>query len=263
MDDFIENTLGGIFMRQRVVIVTGGNRGIGLGIAKAFVEQGDNVVIGYYKGKAEADLALEMLNKSNGQAIAVQADLSQSEERSNLFNKALESFGRVDVLINNAGTQIAGLGILEISEKDFDWVMDCNFKAPVFLAQQAAKQMIEQGDGGVIVNVGSVAAYRYYGKMLPYSVSKIALSTATKHMACELAPHNIRVNIISPGEIKTDINRDVWHNNPDRWEERMQAVPMKRAGETNEVASAAIFLASSQASYITGADIAIDGALLC
>jgi len=246
-------------MKDKVIIITGGTRGIGLGIAKAFVNQGSKVVINYCQNKEASQKALKELDSSPDQVIAIQADISQKKEREKLIQKTLEKFKRIDVLVNNAAISTR-LRFLKTNEEEFDRIIGCNLKGPIFLAKLAAEQMIKQGEGGSIINVSSSAGHR--GMAINYGDAKAALLMATKNMALELGKYKIRVNSISPGFIKTDLNRHNWGKDPASWESATQKVPLLRGGLPEEVGGAALYLASDSASFTTGADIAVDGGYL-
>ena len=244
---------------DKVVLITGGSRGIGYGIAQAFLDDGYRVVINYWANEDTARKAIAELASKN--AIAVKVDVSVKEERIRLLDETLAAFGRIDVLVNNAAVA-SRYGFFKTSEEEYDRVYNTNLKAPIFLSKLVAEQMIKQGGGGAIINIGSVAGHRPYG--LIYGDSKAALLMATKNMATKCAPHGIRVNSITPGTHKTDLNRHNWEGDPETWEKHCkEQIPMGRAGVPVDLGRAAVFLASEeQAPYICGADLIIDGGFL-
>ena len=246
-------------MEGKVVVVTGGSRGIGRAIAQAFGENGYKVVINYRADKDQAQKALEELHSISKDAIAIQADVSEKSERERLVKETLVKFGRIDVLVNNAAISTRH-GFLKTTEEEFDRIYNCNLKAPIFLSKLVAEQMIKQECGGSIINVASVAGHIPMG--INYGGSKAALLMETKNMAAKLGPYNIRVNSISPGATKTDLNRSAWEGNPDFWKSHTDKIALQRGGDPKEVAEAAIYLASEQASYTTGTDILVDGGWL-
>ncbi len=250
-------------MRDKVVIITGGTRGIGLAMAHEFAKHKAKLILSYHSDEERAEQAKrEILLHANEQEVdIVRSDVSDSKSRIVLIERAIHLFGSVDILINNAGIT-SRVPFLETMEKDFDRIIETNLKAPIFLAKIFAKQLIQQQQGGAIINIASSAAHRVFPNLLHYSVAKSALVNATKHMAKELAPYAIRVNCISPGYIKTDINRDKWEGNPKQWQKETSIIPMQRAGGADEIAATALYLASEQASYITGVNIDVDGGLI-
>lgn len=242
---------------KKVVIVTGGIKGIGLGIAKGFFEQGHRVVLNY---RGDTETASKVVNELHSKdVITIQADITKKAERETLISETLSHFGRMDVLVNNAG--IIRLGrILDITENDFESVMQCNLYAPIFLSQLFANTLVAEKQPGSIINILSVGAYGPGN--LAYCTSKAALLLASKCMAKELAKHNIRVNSISPSGVITELNKDKLEANPHLLEKMIQRTPLGRTADAIEMAGAVTFLASEQASYITGVDIPVDGGSL-
>lgn len=243
---------------KKVAIVTGGTRGIGFGIVQCFLEKGYRVVMNYRQDDKQAELASKKLNSD--EVFLIKADVTKSTDRNILLSKAVEKFGRVDVLVNNAA--IIRLGrFLEITPAVFSEVMECNFYAPLYLTQEFANILIDKKQTGSIINILSVGAYG--AGNISYCTSKAALLFATKCMAKELAKFNIRVNSVSPNAVPTNLNQSARDESPDRWNKFINKTPMKREASAQEVASAVIYLASDEASYTTGVDIPVDGGLLC
>jgi NAD(P)-dependent dehydrogenase (short-subunit alcohol dehydrogenase family) len=245
-------------MTNKVVLITGGNRGIGYGIAKAFLADTYKVVINFRSNEEATSKALTEL--SSDRVIAIKADVSKKEERIRLLKETLTAFGRIDVLVNNAAVA-SRYSFFKTSEEEYDRVYNTNLKAPIFLSKIVAEQMIKQKSAGSIINIASVAGHRPFG--LIYGDSKAALLMATKNMAAKCAKHGIRVNSITPGTHKTDLNRHNWEGDPKSWEKHCkEQIPMGRAGLPVDLGATAVFLASDKANYICGADIIIDGGLL-
>ena len=245
-------------MNNKVVIITGGTRGIGLGIAREFLMADYNVIINYHTNETAAKLALSELKTNKVQAI--KADISTEDGRSSLLKQTLDIFGKVDTLVNNAAVA-SRLSFLKTNEQEFDRVFNINLKAPIFMTKLVVEQMIKQKTGGSIINISSVAGHRPFG--IVYSDSKAALLMATKNMAAKCAKYAIRVNSITPGTTKTDLNRRLWQDNPDEWDEHIKnSIPLGKAAKTSDIGKAAVFLASDAAAQICGSDLVIDGGYL-
>ncbi|NMG40719.1 glucose 1-dehydrogenase [Chelativorans sp. ZYF759] len=246
----------------KCAIVTGAASGIGYAIAERFLREGAKVMfadIDVQKGeRAEADL------KKLGDARFVKADVSRRLDAHNLVAAALDSFGDIDILVNNAGI-VHGAGFLDLKEEDFDRVIGVNLKGSFLVGQAVARYMVEKvekgGPAGVIVNMSSVNAVFAIANQVPYSISKGGVSQLTKVMALSLAPHGIRVNAIGPGSIMTEMLASV-NSDPAARNKILSRTPLGRIGEPSEIASVAAFLASDDASYITGQTIYADGGRL-
>jgi glucose 1-dehydrogenase len=246
----------------KTAIVTGGANGIGLAIAQRFLREGAKVVIAdidQEKGdKAERDLA------SLGQIRFVRTDVGKRLDVHNLVAAAIDAFGDIDILVNNAGI-VHAADFLDISEDDFDRVLRVNLKGSFLTGQAVARYMADKvkagGKAGAIVNMSSVNAVFAIASQVPYSVSKGGVSQLTKVMALGLAPHGIRVNAIGPGSIMTDMLASV-NNDPAAKNRILSRTPLGRIGEPAEIAAIAVFLASDEASYITGQTIYADGGRL-
>lgn len=242
---------------KKVAIVTGGTKGIGLGIAQGLFDANYRVVLNYQSDDNAAKEAKENFNSED--VVCIKADITSADERMHLLTETKKIFSGFDVLVNNAAITRNGR-FLELSLEGYDDIMQCNFYAPIFLAQEFAKELISAEKTGSIINVISIAAYKA-GNMA-YVTSKAALLTATKCMAKELAKHNIRVNSISPGMVPTHLNEENRIKNPERWEKMLKQNPMNRAADPYEMSGAVVYLASDAASYTTGIDIVVDGGTL-
>ncbi|MEP0519335.1 MAG: 3-oxoacyl-ACP reductase family protein [Hyphomicrobiales bacterium] len=249
-------------LENKTIIVTGGAKGIGLACARHFLEKGANVVIADTNEKvgneAEKDL------KSHGKVRFVHTDVGDRLSVRNLMAATLDTFNSVDVLINNAGI-IHADDFLDISEEDFDRVLQVNLKGVFLCGQAAARQMVEQikegGAPGSIINMSSINDQVSIPSQVPYSASKGGVQQLTKVMSLSLAQYGIRVNAIGPGSINTDILAAV-NNDPAAKNRILSRTPMGRIGEPSEIASIAAFLASDDASYVTGQTIYADGGRL-
>ena len=255
---------------RRVVIITGGAKGIGFACARRFFNDGDCVVIADIDKDAGRQ-AVEKLDDGRGRISCVSTDVADKLSVHNLIAQTLSLFGRIDVLVNNAGIIIKG-GALDLSIKDFDKVLSVNLRGAFLVAQAVAKHMVSTIDDNddrsgrdrhafSIINMSSVNAVVAIADILAYEVSKGGMNQLTKAMALELAPYGIRVNSVGPGSIKTDMLAGVAENQAalDMIHSR---TPLGRIAHPDEVASVVAFLASKDASYVTGECIYVDGGRL-
>ena len=246
----------------KTAIVTGAASGIGYAIAERLLREGAKVVIAdvdQAKGeKAEADLG------SLGPACFVRTDVSRRLDAHNLVAATVDAFGDIDVLINNAGI-VHGADFLDLKEEDFNHVLDVNLKGSFLVGQTVARHMVDKiergGSAGVIVNMSSINALVAIPNQTAYSISKGGVNQLTRVMALSLAPYGIRVNAIGPGSIMTDMLSSVNDDSAARTR-ILSRTPLGRIGEPSEIASIAAFLASDEASYITGQTIYADGGRL-
>jgi len=246
----------------KVAIVTGGGSGFGEGIAKRFAEEGAKIVVNDIDDAGGKRVAAEIeAAQGQGSAIYARADVTQDSEVKSLVDAALGRFDRLDIMVNNAGVA-RNQDILDISEKDFDDVIAINLKGAFFGVQAAAKQMIAQGGGGAIINMSSVNALLAIPTLATYAISKGGMKQLTSVAAVALAPHNIRVVAVGPGTILTDMVATAIFNSEDARKSVLSRTPIGRGGEPSEVASVVAFLASDDASYITGQTIYPDGGRL-
>jgi glucose 1-dehydrogenase len=249
-------------LENKVAIVTGGAKGIGLAIARRFASEGARVVIADVNEEA-GSRAVEEIG-ALGAARFVRCDVGDRADVENLVASTVQTWGAVDVLANNAGI-VHAADFLDVSEADFDRVLRVNLKGAFLVGQAAARQMVKQigqgGAPGAIVNMSSVNAVFAIANQVPYSVSKGGINQLTKVMALALAPHGIRVNAIGPGSIMTDMLASV-NSNPEAKHRLLSRTPLGRIGDPSEIAAIAAFLASDDASYITGQTIYADGGRL-
>ena len=247
----------------KTAIITGGAKGIGLACAERMAAEGAKVVLADVEEEAGEAAAADLAEKKH-EALFVTCDVSKKLDVRNLVTATLDAYGAIDILVNNAGI-VANGDFLEISEADFDRVLAVNLKGAFLVGQAVARQMVEQigagGKPGSIINMSSVNAVFAIPTQVPYTVSKGGMNQLTKVMALSLAPHGIRVNAIGPGSIMTDILRSV-ANNEEARRRIMSRTPLGRIGEPSEIAAIAAFLASDDASYITGQTIYADGGRL-
>jgi len=243
----------------KVVAITGAARGIGKACAERFLSDGAKVVISDVDGAALAKTASELGHAKD--LRTVEADVSKRADVDRIVAAAVKEFGRLDVMVNNAGVA-RNRDFLEISEAEFDDVMGINLKGALFGVQAAARQMIAQGGGGVVVNMSSVNALLAIPLLATYAMSKGAMKQLTSVAAVALAPHGIRVVAVGPGTILTEMVATAIFSSDEARRSVLSRTPAGRCGEPSEVASVVAFLASADASYITGQTIYPDGGRL-
>lgn len=238
-----------------VVLITGGSRGIGLALAEEFLAQEAEVVICGRK-KENLDNAISQLPKGE-KLLAVQAHIAKEEDVSVLFDKIHEQYGRLDILINNAGMNIMTPSIIDTDLTLWQKIIDSNLTGTYLCSKKAASTMKEQGSGKII-NISSIAARLASPGMGVYGIAKSAIEMLTRVMAAELAFYNIQVNSVAPGMVRTDFSKPFW-SNPDVYQEIIKKIPSGRIAEPKELVDLIVFLSSSKANYITGQTIILDG----
>ena len=242
--------------KDKVVLVTGGSRGIGRSIAVAFAKQGATVVISYAGNEAAAQETLGLLQAAGAKGESVRFDVADSAACASALEGVVKTHGRLDVLVNNAGVAVDGL-VMRVKDEDWDKQLDTNLKGAFALIRAASRPMMKQR-GGAIINLTSVVGEMGNGGQAAYSASKAGLIGLTKSVARELASRNIRVNAVSPGFIGTDMTS---HLAEDTREKMMAAIPLGRLGSPEDVAHAVLFLASDAAAYITGEVLKVNGGM--
>ncbi|MBN1136028.1 MAG: 3-oxoacyl-[acyl-carrier-protein] reductase [Anaerolineae bacterium] len=240
----------------KVAIVTGGSRGIGRGIALRLAANGAKVVVNYHSNETAASQVVDQIRAGGGEAIAVQADVSQPAQAQALIDAAQKAFGRVDILVNNAGTTRDTL-IMRMSEEDWDLVIDTNLKGTFNCIKAAARPMMRQRYGR-IVNVTSVSGLGGNAGQANYAAAKAGLIGLTKTVAKELGSRNITCNAVAPGYVPTDLTGSL---PPELVELALQRTILGRAGTAEDMAAAVAFLASDDASFVTGQILTVDGGL--
>ncbi len=247
-------------LQDKVAIVTGAATGIGQAIAIRFAQEGAAVVVDYVGKPGTPDATVNQIKQNGGRVIAVEADVSNPEQVQNLVDSTVKAFGKVDIALNNAGIE-SKYPFVDYPIERIRQIMDVNLLGPLFVSQVAAKQMIKQGNGGRIINISSVHEDLPMPTNAPYCASKGGLRMLARTIAVELAKDKITVNNIGPGAIYTPIDADI-EAKPELEKALMGEIPLNRWGKPEEVASLAVFLASDEASYITGSTYFIDGGML-
>ena len=253
-------------LEGKVAVVTGASSGFGRGIARAFAAEGAKVVVSDVREEPteggfeeDADLTtVEAIEKDGGEAIYVGCDVTKQDQVRDLIKAAVDRFGRLDVMVNNAGIYRGGKLTHEFTEEDLDACYNVNVKGTFFGAQEAVKQFLEQGDGGNIINLVSTAGLGGHPNQSVYNTSKGAQANLTRCLAIEYGEKGIRVNGICPTYAKTALTRQLF-DDKDFDEAFKQSIPLKRWGEVEDIAQLAVFLASDESSYIHGDLVRVDG----
>lgn len=242
---------------NKVALITGAARGIGKEVAKKFAKNGYNVVINYVSSKTDTEKLKKEFEDLGVKVLLVKADVSNQEEAEDLVNQTINTFGKIDVLVNNAGITKDNL-LMRMSEEDFEKVININLKGTFLVTKYAIKYMMKKRCGS-IVNLASVVGVAGNAGQCNYAASKAGIIGFTKSIAKELASRNIRANAVAPGFIKTDMTEVL----SDSVKENINSkIPLKRMGTAEEVANLVYFLSSEQSSYITGQVINVDGGMV-
>ena len=243
----------------KTIVVTGGNSGIGEQICLAAAAEGANIVIDYVAHPEATDALVAKIEQAGGKAVGVDADITRADDLQKMIQTAVDTFGRLDVLVNNAGMEDRK-SLLEETEEGYDRVMAVNMKSAFFATQFAAKQFIAQGDGGIVLNISSVHEDWPMPGNLAYCVSKGGMRMLARSGGVELGPHGIRIVNIAPGAVDTPINTSTT-SDPDKLEKLDAAIPLGRLAEPEEIAEVVVFLASGRAAYMTSTTVTIDGGI--
>ncbi|MBI4244301.1 MAG: 3-oxoacyl-ACP reductase FabG [Planctomycetes bacterium] len=246
-------------LKDKVCLITGASKGIGRGLALGLAKEGANVVVNYNtdpQGAKQVEMDIESLGRK---AISVKADVSQYEEIDLMVKKTIEKFGRIDVLVNNAG--VVGLKpMMDITEEDWDSVLDINLRGVFFCSQRVAREMIKRQVGGKIINNSSIWSWAGCPGLAAYCSSKGGMTLLTKVMALELAPYKINVNAIAPGAIEVE---KFTHADPNLANTWSSYIPWGRIGKPEDVLGTVVFLASNDSEYVTGQTFYVDGGIVC
>jgi len=252
-------------LNKKNVLITGGATGIGKATAIRFAQEGANVVINYFKSKDEAQQVKNIIrsiyasNNFNCKCLAIRADVSKIGDVEKMFQKVLKKWGRIDIVVNNAGISMESPSH-QTSVKDFEKVLNTNLKGAYYCSREAIKHYLSRSDGGIILNNSSVHQIVPKPGFISYSISKGGIENLTKTLALEYADKKIRINAVAPGAIMTPLNAS-WKDNQEKRKKVEARIPNGRVGSPEEIASVITFLASEEASYITGQTIFVDGGL--
>jgi 3-oxoacyl-[acyl-carrier protein] reductase len=243
-------------LKDKVALVTGASKGIGASIARALGGAGAAVVVNYASDKAGAEAVVADIVKAGGKALAVQADIANPADIPRLFAAAKKAFGKLDVLVNNAGV-FKFSPLAEVEPEEFHRQFGINVLGPILAAKEAARHF--GNEGGNIINVSSIVSQAAYPDSVVYSATKGALDAVTRVLAAELGPRNIRVNTIAPGMIETEGTHSAGIIGGDRQKATEASTPLGRIGQPQDIAGIAVFLASDAAGWVTGERIAAAG----
>ena len=244
----------------KVAIITGSSSGIGQSIALRFASEGASVVVNYRGNPDGANATKANIESKGGNAITIQADVSRLNDVQNLIDQTYQQLGRCDILVNNAGIEKSA-DFWDITEQDYDAVLNVNLKGAFFLTQAFVRRLRDAKQPGRIINISSVHEDMAFPHFSTYCASKGAMRMLMRNLAVELGPLSITVNNIAPGAIDTPINASLLANKP-KLDALLRNIPLDRMGTPEEVAGLAAYLASDEASYITGSTYFIDGGLI-
>lgn len=253
-------------LKGQVALVTGASSGIGEAIARALAQAGASVVINYHSEADEAKKVVSDIQANGGNAIAVQANVAHEEEVKAMFAQMYQHFGAIDILVNNAGLQ-KDSAFVDMTLDHWNLVLGVNLTGQFLCAREAAKEFLRRGvkptlssAAGKIICMSSVHQVIPWAGHVNYATSKGGINMMMRSIAQELAPHKIRVNSIAPGAIKTPINRSAW-DTPEAEAQLLTLIPAKRVGEVEDIAKAAVWLASDDSDYVYGATLFVDGGM--
>lgn len=246
-------------LNDKVAIVTGGDTGIGKAIVTRFAQEGARVVIDYHGNAEPANALVDEIENFGGQAYAVEADIGDADDVAKLVKEAVKHFGSLDIIVNNAGVEEKH-PFLETPFETWKKVVDVDLTGPWLCSQAAAKQMVRQNRGGRIINISSVHEELTMPLNAPYCAAKGGLRMLMRTIAVELAPHKITVNNVCPGAVDTPMDAKL-KADPKKYEALLGEIPLHRMARTDEIAAMCAYIASDEASYVTGASFIIDGGM--
>jgi NAD(P)-dependent dehydrogenase (short-subunit alcohol dehydrogenase family) len=245
---------------NKKIIVTGANRSIGRQMAIDFAKEGADVVISYRNSKEGALETVKMIQSNGGNALALQADFSKNEGVCAFAKEAIAHLGHIDVLINNAG-MLCRETLFELSPERMQTVFQVNTIAPLYLSKLCTKNMVEKKNEGCVINISSIGGILTApkGRGIGYAASKAAMNKWTQNAARNLAEYGVRVNAIAPGVVESGMNEDTATTDPELWQYFLNNIPLKKPGSPSDISNMALFLASDEASWITGKIFEVDG----
>jgi NAD(P)-dependent dehydrogenase (short-subunit alcohol dehydrogenase family) len=253
------NKLEGIMrLKDKVAVVTGARRGIGRAIALEFAKEGAKVVVSDIE-LTECQAVCDEIRKLGSDAIAVKCDVTKKNEVDEMMEKAVRKFGKLDIMVNNAGVYVAK-PVAQTTEKDWDFVVGINLKGVFLCSSAAAKHMMKQ-NGGKIISTASIAGKVGFADSSAYCASKGGIISMTKELAMELAPHHINVNAVAPGVIETNMTKGMTDDEKAK-QGLLMSIPLGRIGKPEDIAKAVVFLASDESDYVTGHTLVVDGGWL-
>jgi glucose 1-dehydrogenase len=244
----------------KIALVTGSSQGIGEGIAIRLAEEGADVIINYRSHPEGAAEAVAKVERTGRRGFAIQADLSRLDEIRRLVDESIAHFGQLDILVNNAGIE-KNASFTEVTEEDYDRVLDVNLKGVFFTTQYFVRHLTEGKRPGKIINISSVHEELSFPHFASYCASKGGLRMLTRTLSVELAPLGITINNVAPGAIQTPINTSLLQDKA-KLDALLRNIPLMRLGQPADVAGAVVYLASSDADYVTGSTLIVDGGLL-
>lgn len=248
-------------LRNKKAIVTGGNQGIGKGIAIALAKAGADVVIQYRAAESKALATVDEIRQMGRTAYAIQSDFVEVDAPKKFIKSAIEKIQTADILVNCAAAY-ERQAFLEIKPETFAWMHRVNVEVPLILIQEFSRHLISEKHTGNIINISSISSLRPICGSGLNSCSKAGLNMLTKCAALELGKYQIRVNGIAPGQTETESNLPFMENDSEGWNQVIKKIPLGRAGKPNDIGSLAVFLASDEASWLTGVTIPVDGGLI-
>jgi len=245
----------------KTALITGSDSGIGQASAIEFAHEGADIIVTYLHDRSGAEHTREQVQATGRRAVVVQADLTDEDQVAALFDRALEAFGTIDILMNCAGVDASGTSVADLATEVWDQAIKANLYGPFFCCRRFITIRKQAGGGGKIINVTSVHQEQPRAGGADYDCSKGALRNLTRTLALELAPHRINVNNIGPGMVLTPFNQKAI-DDPAFLEKQVQSIPWKRAAKPEEIGRLAVFLASNDADYVTGSTYYMDGGLM-
>jgi glucose 1-dehydrogenase len=247
-------------LEGKAVLVTGGDQGIGHGIAIRLAQEGADVAVGFRSNQQGADDTVREIQSLGRKSASVQGDVGKIDDDRRIVKEAVAKLGKVDILVNNAGLE-RHADFWDATEQDYDVVMNVNLRSAFFITQEFVRHLMSRKSGGKVINISSVHEELPFPHFASYCASKGGLKMLMRNLSIELAPLGININNIAPGAIETPINSKLL-NDPEKLNALLQNIPLKRLGKPEDVAGMAAFLASSDADYVTGTTFFVDGGLV-